>query len=480
MVANICLITCALFTAQPADRSEWQLAPRVTTGQELVYRGTFAEEAVGRGVEFKRSYRLDSRVFVLEAGSRGLNVALYTTLKLRSDQADRGEEREPSSVRLELAKIDLQGRVSAEPGVSLFVPLEGPATVECGAFVECPRGAIKMKQTWEVLEGNRPARVWKVTGVETVSGSRCLKLEAVQQSADWDHPRADRGAWRRRDIVWLAPDLGIANKVERIIEHREPAQTDVSQRSVAQYELQSSLRYPGRLFEDRRREILQASKFFESVAPMLPNPTKYGPQPFQFVGERIARHLENNPPTPYREAILQVKRRIEAAQRGEAPPMLVQDNDADILTFGIGHKAPDFAVTNLLTRDTAHLNRWQGKPLVLVFYSPKSFTAHEVLQFAQRLQDDNERRVNVVSCAFADDVEAVRRQREQLHVSLPVLSGKGLKQAYAVEATPKLVVVDGSGIIRGSYVGWGPETPDAVRDELRLWLPRETQPKSER
>src|SRR5260370_26677065 len=156
MVANLCLVTCALLAAQSAERSDFLLLPRLSRGQELVYRGNFSEEAVGRGVQFSRTYRLETRVFVVETPARGLEVALYTVLRLRTARPER-DESEPSSVRLELVNVDLHGHVRADPGGSLAVPLDGPATVECGAFVELPRGRVAMGQNWEVLAPNRPA-----------------------------------------------------------------------------------------------------------------------------------------------------------------------------------------------------------------------------------------------------------------------------------------------------------------------------------
>lgn len=130
------------------------------------------------------------------------------------------------------------------------------------------------------------------------------------------------------------PNLGLAFKVERKIERRDPAHRDPTERSIAQYELQSNLQYPGRLFEDRRREIMQARGYYEAVAPLLPNPTKMGPAPFDAVLAKITHHLENEPPTPYREAVLQVKRRVEAAKRGESPPSLSQEG-AGLTTNGL-------------------------------------------------------------------------------------------------------------------------------------------------
>src|SRR5207247_1149210 len=111
---------------------------RLSQGQELVYRGTIQEEALGKGVQYSHSYGLESRVFVLEKSTRGYKVAFYTVLKLRSARPEKAIDAEPSSVRLEVTPVDLHGRVLPEPGESMALPSDGPATVECGAFVEFP------------------------------------------------------------------------------------------------------------------------------------------------------------------------------------------------------------------------------------------------------------------------------------------------------------------------------------------------------
>jgi hypothetical protein len=477
MVANLCLLTCALVTAQAADHSDWLLVPRLNRGQELVYRGSYAEEALGKGVHFSRSYRLESRVFVLETPPRGIDVALHTVLKLRTPRADNSNEPEPSSVRLELAHVDLQGRVTADHGVALSVPLDGPASVECGTFVEVPSGRITLKQSWEVLEANRPARRWRVLGTEMVNGTSCLKLEGLQQSEDWDRPRADRTAWRRRETVWLVPRLGVAAKVERTIERREPAHREVSLRSVTQYELQSDIQYPGQLFEDRRREILQAQKFNEAIAPLVPNPGKYGRKPFENLLVRIAHHLEDQPPTPYREAVLQVKRRAEAASRGESPPAAPMEDLSHAPTVAaLNQPAPDFIVSNLLTKESTQLRRWLGRPMLMIFYHSGSMTAEQVLRFAQSVQDKYRQQVFVLGFAVSDDVERIKKQHSDLRLSLPIHSGKGLRHSYGVEATPKMVILDGAGVVRGNYIGWGPETSALVSEELQRWLRKESTP----
>ncbi len=474
MVANLCLVTCALLAAQSAENPEWSLFPRLNRGQELVYRGSFSEEAVGRGVQFNRTYRLENRVFILETLPRGPDVALYTVLRLRPTRSERGDEPEPHSVRLELVQADLHGHLRPDPGVSLAVPLDGPATVECEAFVEVPRGRVSLNQTWEILEPNRPAQSWTVVGIEVVNGTRCLKLKGIQKSPDWDRPRADSTAWRRQDLVWIMQSLGVAYKVERTIERRDPAHQEPTQRSVVQYELQSNLQYPGRLFDDRRREIMQARNSYAAVAPLLGEPTKSGPGPFDAVLAKITNHLDNQPATPYRHAVLQVQRQVQAAKRGESPPTPVRDNgQAGAFGLAVGQHAPDFIASNLLTRETAKLRRWLGQPILMIFYSPNSLSAAEVLKYAQKFQDTHHGRLAVLGFVVTDEVANTKKQYDELQLSFPVLAGQGLRQTYAVEATPKLLVIDADGIIRGAYVGWGPETPGTITEELNRWSRRE-------
>jgi hypothetical protein len=475
MLATLCVCCCVLATAQTADRSEWQLAPRLGRAQELVYRGSFTEEAFGSGVQFSRTYRLETRALVLEAPPQGLEVALLTVFKLQPAGGPRvgsppGEDTGVCAARLELARVDAQGRVTpVDPGASLAVPLDGLPTVECGAFIEVPRGSVGAGRAWEVAEDGRPPRAWKTAGTETVNGISCLKLVGVQQSDDWERPRADRTAWRRQDTVWVSPRLGVAYRVERIIDRREPAHNEPTLRSVSRYELESSLQYPAQLFTDRRREIVQARSFAESAAPLLPAPAKHVSQIEALLG-KINHHLENQPPTPYREAVLQVKRRVEAARRGESPPAPPSDEIPVMPVAARGQAAPDFVAPDFTGRESARLRRWLGRPVLMAFYNPASHTAEDMLRFAQALHEAHRGQLTVVALAMSDDSERVRKQHTDLRLSFPILNGKGLRSSYGVEATPRLMLLDADGVVRGIYVGWGTETPAEVSAELRRWV----------
>jgi hypothetical protein len=108
--------------------------------------------------------------------------------------------------------------------------------------------------------------------------------------------------------------------------------------------------------------------------------------------------------------------------------------------------------------------------VLLVFYNPASSTAAEVLRFAQRVRTSAGGGVVVLGMAVSEDAKLVLKQRADLGIDFPVLNGSGLGASYALEATPKLYVIDADGVVRGAYLGWGRETAAEVQEELRQRL----------
>src|SRR5262249_57970 len=92
MVTTLCLLGCVLTAPQPPPQpsvggppevgTSWQLPPKLANAQELVYRGSFAEQAFGN-VLFSRSYRLETRIFVLGSTPEAMDVAILTILRDR-------------------------------------------------------------------------------------------------------------------------------------------------------------------------------------------------------------------------------------------------------------------------------------------------------------------------------------------------------------------------------------------------------------
>jgi peroxiredoxin len=269
----------------------------------------------------------------------------------------------------------------------------------------------------------------------------------------------------------MQPRQGFASRVERTIELREPAHRDPTQRSVLRYDLEGSLQYPGQLYENRRLEILLAKDLVENATPMLPVPHKFGPQ-LTFLAKRIGHHLESEPPTPYREAVLQIKRRVEAAQRGEAEPAelpqtLVHEQPTVAV---VGESALDFVTTQFTGKESTQLRDYRGKSLLMIFYNPASPTADRLLKYAQAMSVYDATRLKVLLLSVTDDPGPALRQREALKLTLPIYSGGGLRISYGVETTPKLILIDPNGMVRGQYLGWGRETPEEVEVELKKWL----------
>lgn len=466
MVSTLCLLACVAATAQQPS-PEAGPGPRLGRGQELVYTGTYSEEGTDKAVQFSRQYRLEGRALILDASPRGYDVAFLTVLRPKHPAQARGvPAQELTSVRLESAHVSARGRVEAPDPATMAVPLEGPAPVECGAFVEWPAGRLTSGRSWETAEEGRPPRKWHLTGRESVAGTRCLRLECIQQSDDWEEPRGDRTAWRRRDIVWVLPALGIAARVERTLERREPARREPTWRSETRFELESQVVYPGRLLEDREREITQFRSLADAVAPALRRP-EASAGACEAALARIASHTDSQPATPYREALTQLRRRLEAARRGEAAPVDMAEAPAPSQSAAVGRPAPDFVAAGLTAPESLRPKKLAGRPAVLLFYSPGGRTSEETLRYAQSVQQSRGGALRVVGLAVTDDTERALREYRSLGLTIPVYSGVGLGAAYGVEATPRWVVLDAAGVVRAACTGWGQEVPALIADVLK-------------
>ena len=102
----------------------------------------------------------------------------------------------------------------------------------------------------------------------------------------------------------------------------------------------------------------------------------------------------------------------------------------------------------------------------------RNLTQRQRLQFAKVLQQKQGGNIGVLALAVSADVEFVRRQHADMKLPFPILDGNGLHVTFAVEATPRLLVLDGEGIVRAAYTGWGPQIPGEVEAEIGNWLPR--------
>ncbi|MEY4614406.1 hypothetical protein EBX93_05415 [bacterium] len=451
------------------------LSLRLQPCQELLYRGLFTEEARSSRVQFQRSYRIESRCLVLDNDKGNHHLACLTLLKQRSNPAPLptvSSEPPSTSVRLEIINIDSKGKILQGNNLGKL-SLDGPPTIEWGYLVELPKSRIAENDTWETTEDGRPVCNWSVSTTEMVQGMKCIKIVGIQQTDDWARPRADQQAWKRTDTVWLNPQLGVAQKVERTIEIKDPAHNEPSQKSTLRCELETSLVYPGQLFQDRKREIQLAQNYRETANEYIPNIGKYTPQTKALV-RQVKAQMETMTQTPYRDAIIQTSKRIENILKGDNPEqVIVPVSTTSLQTAKIGQKAPDFIAQNLLKQESVRLARLEGKSIVMVFYNPKSPLSSEVLDFASKIQSTHGDQVTVLGMSVVNDNEIVRKQAESSKINFMVLDGSGLRSSYNLESTPKILVLDSKGVVRMNCLGWGQETQSEISSELKRHIARD-------
>jgi peroxiredoxin len=472
LVMTLLLLGCLLGPSVGEERTEWQLVPRLPRGQELVYRGTLREQSSGRGVQFYKTWKVEMRAFVLDTKPSGAaDMAFLTKMTPQSAASEKPANAEPTFVRLDFAEVDAQGRLTAPAGTSSSISLEGPSTWEHGFILEFPRSVVVLNQDWLLPEKDRPGRKYRIVGTENLANASCVKVLGEQQSDDWDKPRADSTAWRRRDTIYVTPRLGVAYKLVRDLERREPAHKEATYRLVTDYELDSSWKFEGNTLDDRRREINQIRTFHESLQALTSQAKPQSKEAYEALLARIDFHTEKNAATPYREALTRLRARTAelALNPHQAAPAAIGNRERVV----VGKQAPEFVVEDLKTKKSVSLRTWQGKIVVMVFYQPSSDTSVVVLRYLQRVVDQrNDGDLAVIGFSVSDDVEAVQRVQAMLSLTFPALAGSSLRQSYDVEATPRVVVLDGEGIVRGTFTGWGPEVPPALEAVIKKCQPQ--------
>jgi hypothetical protein len=72
--------------------------------------------------------------------------------------------------------------------------------------------------------------------------------------------------------------------------------------------------------------------------------------------------------------------------------------------------------------------------------------------------------------AVTDNVELVQKQHKEMKLPFPILDGNSMHEMFGVDALPRLVVVDGEGVVRWTATGWGLHTPAEIEEQLQRWM----------
>lgn len=282
MTVSVALLVAALAPAQAGETDPGPFGVKVVRGQELVFRGTVRDEVSAAGSVSRRVYDFETHVLVLDAaGGKTTEVAFQTVLRpAGSDKL--------GSVRLGQAHLTSDGQCTLMSGAPARPPADTPPTLEPAGFVPLSPG---------------------LHPVEHVGGVRCVKLVRTDAVA----------GGTRCEAAWVAVQNGVVRKLERTFERVSGGERTSSHRLAVTYELASEVVVPDALSNGRRREITQALQAQRRLAELQSKASRAGPESFDRLLLRLAEHVDSQPATPYRPAVVWLQARAEAGKRGDVP-----------------------------------------------------------------------------------------------------------------------------------------------------------------
>ncbi len=460
------------------DRSV-RIQPDWAAGMEWLYRGQITENFQSGQAEYARAYRLEARALALGNRQGNRTVAILTQLR-EKDAGRKNSGDQTATTILNVCTVNELGRLQEQEQSNQALP-SGGLMVERGMFLEVPPGGIALGDVWETSEPGQPPTRWSAVGRETVQGVPSLKIEGEQMTPEWRLPRADRTAWHRTEIVWLGLRNGVATRVERTIERREPAREATSQKCVVRYDLDSSIQYPASLLAERVRDIDQVWNLTRASIPLIRSGGT--PEAFNIVCRKVDLLMDSSPATPYRSAVMQVKRSLESARKGELPPPVLtnigfttpaQPNSV-AGSLAVGRPAPDFVAPFIYGgQGSATLKIWKDQPLLLAFIQPGTPVAEQVVIACKNWKQKAGDRLTVLLLPVKPESRPLERLVRDTSFKPQVLDGSGLRISYAVESTPRLVLMDSRHKCLGIYDGWGTEAQtecDQEIDRLLMSIP---------
>jgi hypothetical protein len=294
----------------------------------------------------------------------------------------------------------------------------------------------------------------------------------TQQTPDWDRPVGGQTAWQRVDTVWVSDRDETTRKVHRVIRQRDGLGPAAAVRIETKYELKKHTPLLGRAYDRSRREVEVAFAAAAELAALLPDAARLGPAPFEARMTKLDWHVREHEPTPYREAVHAVRRHLDAARKGETPPVVTPPTAPaggpvpQSKAPQAGDPAPDFRAGSFRLADH------RGKPAVLVFFKPATVTTDLSLAVADALHRRYADRVAVAPLVVFGDPAEGAKDRDRLRLAVPVHDGSSAGPAYGVVTFPRFVVIDAAGVVRWTFSGVGAETGYLAREQVDGLLSR--------
>jgi len=465
MNALVGLVAAAIFAAPPEPAVTIPL--RLSKGQELVYHGVYTEESSRPGARYTRHYDIEVYVLILDAVPKEMRAAFLTVQKLRVPASTSAP-----IVRLEIGKIDPQGRVTLSQRALTQppIPTAGPPSLETAAFIETPKQGVDAGAVWQTVIGAEPPTRWSVIGVENVGG-RCVRLLGEQRAPNWEE--LGKPAWKREDRIWLQQQNGFASKIERTIQNRDESGAVII-RTHFSAELENShnpVFHPGGTFKARQMTIDRVI----DLARVLDDLQFGGGAPdvrgFESLLHRLEFAIKNAAATPYRQALIALQRQAELGRNGERAPIStsVETPRFDVRPLVLGQALQDCVLTETTRSDRIRLKDFRGKPALLVFLKGSSATIDYVLRYMATAESRYRDSIHLLPL-IVDGPDAVLARAKHMNLSMRMYGGSDLHRTSAGEATPLFVLLDKTGTIRLIAPGWGGEYPDWFEKEIQKTL----------
>lgn len=430
------------------------LAPQWKAGQEYVYHGTVLETGKVANSQINKEYKLELRILVARIVGNSAEVVCCT--RLFETGLARAED--ALSVHVTHAMIDQGGHISfcnATSGKSTRV--DGPATWENGFLLPLPLKVNLLETVWESPETCRlPRRFHWNRSAENRDAHQVL---GVQESIDWQRPRADSTAWKRYDTLTFSKRATLPVTVERLVVRRAPAHQSITSEIRTRYSLVSMEHLQGPRLDERLEDIAKIKTLQESALQLASLKHDKDTRAAWQLLDRQVQELQSSPgSTPYRDALITLRTTISAGLENKLTLQQVNHEVAEQLLTA-GSLAPHFS---LLTPqgNTVRLQQFKGKPCLLVFFQPGTeLTKSIALEIPLWI---NSRGKSPLPCLFISCSDVSKSMlpdfRQQAASEIEIILGKSIMHSYGVTATPHFVLLDTDGAYIASFTGWGNET----------------------
>jgi hypothetical protein len=469
---------------------------RWVRGEEIVYTGGVLEASDRIENRYRKQYSLEVRLFVLEVNREGADCALMTSISPQEDPliakapgsqsgAASGKAKIPPAVRLELVRVDSRGRVlrlepplgpppiplKPETRTTQFpaISLEGIPSLELGLFVPWPVEGVQLGSRWDTTEPDRPPLGWQAKDTREWNGGRTLRVQATQQTPNWDRVQGNGESWMVTRTALVPPADGYAAVVEwQLI--RRLGREQVGSLQV-KYERQPTIRHVGGRYTDVRADVEQAWWMAAELAEMHSQSGRVQLNEVRTRLTRIEQYLSDTPVrSNFRSALEATRRRYANSLQGSAPPVVIvtaHSPDGKPEPLSLGKPAPDFVVGDL-DRPTGkfRLSAARGKPCVLIFFKPNSVTSKGALELAEALHQKFQGKVHLLPLACGPTTDEASGQRKRMLLTVPVYDGEEPQKLFKVDTYPKFVIVDSQGMYVWELEGCGNETGFFLKTEL--------------